>query len=106
MGVLVSLVAIGAVRSFMVIRFTVGVAVWLRGDGKIYDSAPASSKYEVGAESLKSRGVERCTNRNLDQMTPRILRSGCVLYQGISGAQFIVNAGRGSFGSSRALLAW
>ena len=51
MGVLVSLVAIGAVRSFMVIRFTVGVAVWLRGDGKIYDSAPASSKYDVGAES-------------------------------------------------------
>ena len=42
-----SLVAIGAVRSFMVIRFTVGVAVWLRGDGKIYDSAPASSKYEL-----------------------------------------------------------
>ena len=63
-------------------------------------------QYEVGAELLKSRGVERCTNRNLDQMTPRILSSGCVLYQGISGAQFIVNAGRGSFGSSRALLAW
>ena len=57
-----SLVAIGAVRSFMVIRFTVGVAVWLRGDGKIYDSAPASSKYELPPVSwtskLKSREWE------------------------------------------------
>lgn len=54
-GVLVSLVAIGAVRSLMVIRFTVGDSVWLRGDGKIYGSAPASSKYEVGAESWAAR---------------------------------------------------
>ena len=61
---------------------------------------------EAGAGLLKSRGAERCVNRNLDQMTPRILSSGCVLYQGISGAQFIVNAGRGMFGSSCALLAW
>ena len=61
-GVLVSLVAIGAVRSLMVIRFTVGDSVWLRGDGKIYGSAPASSKYEVESwaarESLRAqRGV-------------------------------------------------
>ena len=50
-GVLVSLVAIGAVRSLMVIRFTVGDSVWLRGDGKIYGSAPASSKYELRPET-------------------------------------------------------
>lgn len=58
-GVLVSLVAIGAVRSLMVIRFTVGDSVWLRGDGKIYGSAPASSKYEVGAESWAARESSR-----------------------------------------------
>lgn len=58
-GVLVSLVAIGAVRSLMVIRFTVGDSVWLRGDGKIYDSVTASSKYEVGAESWAAREPSR-----------------------------------------------